>query len=207
MPCRCSKSICKPERSRRRIKTGYLVGARRKNINTVGGASPSTVAVGSRAAYVSNATNDTISVIDTAKNEIVSQIELNVPGLEALRGVLPFGLDLSPDEAKLYVACAGLNAVAVVDTAAGTLEGYIPAGWFCSFVQVAKGGASCSSPAPKASARGPTAGADSCRPSAARIPATSCKACSQRVDVPDTPTTGRIHAASRGEHLPPAKSG
>ena len=40
-----------------------------------------------------------------------------MPGLEDLRGVLPFGLDLSPDESKLYVACAGLNAVAVVDTA------------------------------------------------------------------------------------------
>ena len=67
-----------------RIKTGYLVGARRHDINTVGGASPSTVAVGRQFVYVSNATNDTISVIDVATNEIVGQIELNVPGLEKI---------------------------------------------------------------------------------------------------------------------------
>src|SRR5262249_28165625 len=100
-----------------KIKTGYLVGARRNNINTVGGASPSTVAVGRQFAYVSNATNDTISVIDAASGKIGGHIELNVPGLKEKRGVLPFGIDLSRDEATLYVACAGLNAVAVVDTA------------------------------------------------------------------------------------------
>ena len=54
------------------------------------------------------------------------QIELNVPGLEELRGVLPFGLDLSPDESRLYVACAGLNAVAVVDTDRAKARGLHP---------------------------------------------------------------------------------
>jgi DNA-binding beta-propeller fold protein YncE len=123
-----------------KLKTGYLVGAKRKNINTVGGASPSTVAVGKRFAYVSNATNDNISIIDVTSNQIVAHVELNVPGLEEQRGVLPFGLDLSPDESKLYVACAGLNAVAVVDTKSRKLEGYIPAGWFCAFVRVSRDG-------------------------------------------------------------------
>ena len=39
-----------------KIKTGYLVGQHRDDINTVGGASPSTLVVGERFVYVSNAT-------------------------------------------------------------------------------------------------------------------------------------------------------
>ncbi len=168
-----------------RIKTGYLVGARRKNINTVGGASPATVAVGRRAAYVSNATNDTISVIDTTKNKIVSQIELNVPGLEGLRGVLPFGLDLSPDESKLYVACAGLNAVAVVDTAASKLEGYIPAGWFCSFVQVSKSGRELFVSSAKGLGSGPNGGKGFVAPERGSHPGDIMQGLFARVEVPD----------------------
>ena len=168
-----------------RIKTGYLVGARRKNIDTVGGASPSTVAVGRRAAYVSNATNDTISVIDTTKNEIVSQIELNVPGLEGLRGVLPFGIDLSPDEAKLYVACAGLNAVAVVDTAARKLEGYIPAGWFCSSVQVSKSGRELFISSAKGLGSGPNGGRGFVAPERGSHPGDIMQGLFARVDVPN----------------------
>ncbi len=170
-----------------RIKTGYLVGARRKDINTVGGASPATVAVGRRAAYVSNATNDTISVIDTAKNEIVAQIELNVPGLEALRGVLPFGLDLSPDESKLYVACAGLNAVAVVDTAARELQGYIPAGWFCSFVSVSKSGRELFVSSAKGLGSGPNGGRGFVPPERGSHPGDIMQGLFARVDVPDAP--------------------
>ena len=168
-----------------RIKTGYLVGARRKNINTVGGASPSTVVVGRRAAYVSNATNDTISVIDTDKNQIVSQIELNVPGLEGLRGVLPFGLDLSPDEAKLYVACAGLNAVAVVDTAARRLEGYIPAGWFCSFVRVSRSGRELFVASAKGLGSGPNGGRGFVPPERGSHPGDIMQGLFARLDVPD----------------------
>ena len=50
-----------------------------------------------------------------------------MPGLERLRGVLPFMVALAPDESRLYVACAGLNAVAVVDLKTRKLAGYIPA--------------------------------------------------------------------------------
>ena len=45
-------------------------------------------------------------------------IALTVPGLEGQRGVLPFGLALDDEAGRLYVACAGLNAVAVVDARA-----------------------------------------------------------------------------------------
>lgn len=168
-----------------KIKTGYLVGARRKNINTVGGASPSTVAVGKRFVYVSNATNDNISVIDVAKNEIVTHVELNVPGMEDLRGVLPFGLALSPDESRLYVACAGLNAVAVVDTGAQKLEGYIPAGWFCAFVRVSLDGRELFVASAKGVGSGRNGGRDFIPPARGSHPGDIMQGLLQRVAVPD----------------------
>jgi len=122
----------------RRVKTGYLVGAERDDLLTVGGASPAAVAVGRDAVYVANATNDTISVIDPASGEIVADIELTVPGLEGWRGVLPFGLALDDEAGRLYVACAGLNAVAVVDARARRVDGYVPAGWFASLVALSR---------------------------------------------------------------------
>jgi len=119
-----------------RVKTGYLVGAERDGRRTIGGSSPGGVVAGRERVYVSNATNDTITIVDAESGEAAGQIDLDVPGLEGLRGVIPFGLALSPDERRLYVACAGLNAVAVVDTGRRAVEGYIPAGWFTSEVAV-----------------------------------------------------------------------
>ena len=120
-----------------RIKTGYLVGVDRDDITTVGGASPGALVAGRARIYVANATNDTITIIDTARGASVKEIALTVPGLERLRGVLPFGMALTADETRLYVACAGLNAVAVVDLAHDRLAGYLPAGWFPSMVSLA----------------------------------------------------------------------
>ena len=79
-----------------KIHTGYLVGAERDDIRTVGGASPGALAVGRRHIYVSNATNDTVSVLDAATGARLAEIELNVRGLETLRGVLPFSVALTP---------------------------------------------------------------------------------------------------------------
>jgi YVTN family beta-propeller protein len=168
-----------------RIKTGYLVGVKRNDITTVGGASPSTVAVGEQFAYVSNATNDNISVIDTQKNEIVTQIDLNVPGLEDKRGVLPFGLGLSPDESRLYVACAGLNAVAVVDTKSRQLAGYIPAGWFCAFVRTSRDGRELFIASAKGVGSGQNGGRGFVPPARGTHPGDIMQGLLQRVAVPD----------------------
>jgi YVTN family beta-propeller protein len=154
-----------------RIKTGYLVGVRRDDITTVGGASPCTVAVGHRYIYVANATNDTISIIDTAADRIVGEIELSVPRMAKLRGVLPFGVSLSPDEKKLYVACAGLNAVAVVDTDRRRVQGYIPAGWFCSFVRTSRDGRQLFVSSVKGVGSGPNGGRDFVKPARGTHPA------------------------------------
>ena len=47
-----------------KFKTGYQVGEMIEEIEVVGGASPNSIAVGKRFAYVTNATNDNISIID-----------------------------------------------------------------------------------------------------------------------------------------------
>lgn len=113
-----------------KFKTGYQIGEKVEETEIVGGASPNSIAVGNRYAYVSNATNDLISIIDTKRGKIKGDIQLKVdPRIDAFRGLMPFGLCLSKDEKNLYVACLGLNAVAVVDTKTRKVKGYIPTGW------------------------------------------------------------------------------
>ncbi len=168
-----------------RVKTGYLVGAERDGLRTIGGASPGGVAAGERWVYVSNATNDTITVVDAAHAGISGQISLDVPGLERLRGVIPFGLALSPDERHLFVACAGLNAVAVVDTARRAVEGYIPAGWFASSVAVSKDGRTLFVSSAKGIGSGPNGGRGFVDPGRGLHPGNIMQGTLQIVPVPD----------------------
>ena len=101
-----------------KLKTGHQIGELIEDIEVVGGASPNSIAVGKQLAYITNATNDNISVIDYRTQKIVKHIPIKVsPLLDKYRGLLPFGITLSKDEKKLYVALFGFNAVAVVDIA------------------------------------------------------------------------------------------
>src|SRR5262249_57046321 len=90
--------------------------------------------------YVANANSDTVSVIDTGKDEVVETIKCRP------QDRLPFGsganaLALSPDEKTLYVANGTNNCVAVVRLgakaseaeglpAASALAGLIPTAWY-----------------------------------------------------------------------------
>ncbi|HLO82048.1 MAG TPA: YncE family protein, partial [Chitinophagaceae bacterium] len=62
----------------RKYKTGYQVGEIIEDAEVVGGASPNSIAVGKKYVYVSNATNDVISVIDHQQQKIVKQIPIVV---------------------------------------------------------------------------------------------------------------------------------
>ncbi len=115
------------------VRTGLPLGG-----NIMGGSSPSGVVATSRLVYVSNANQDSITVIDTHSLERVEDIELRVPGRESLRGILPIGMSLAADGKWLLVAEAGINAVGVVEVASGKVIGHIPAGWFPTRVQVSK---------------------------------------------------------------------
>jgi YVTN family beta-propeller protein len=113
-----------------KFKTGHQIGQMIEDAEVVGGASPNSVAAGTKAAYVSNATNDNISVIDYETRRIISHIPITVDKrIDRYRGVLPFGLTLSSDEKTLYVALLGFNAVAVIDTRTEKVRGLIPSGW------------------------------------------------------------------------------
>ena len=85
-------------------------------LNIIESLSPNSIAVGSKYAYVTNATNDNISVIDYKNRKIISHIPIKVDKrIDRYRGLLPFGITLSKDEKTLYVALLGFNAVAVID--------------------------------------------------------------------------------------------
>src|SRR5262249_15937798 len=59
-----------------------------------------------------------------------STIELRIPGLESLRGVLPIGLTAYEPNHWLLVAEAGINAIGIIDPREARVLGHIPAGWF-----------------------------------------------------------------------------
>ncbi|HEX9957134.1 MAG TPA: phosphoesterase, partial [Fibrella sp.] len=118
-----------------KLKTGVQIGdlaAERmiEEAEVVGGSSPNSVVVGSRYAYVSNASNDNISIIDYRSRKLAGIIPLKIdPKLDRYRGMMPFGLTLSKDEKTLYVALLAFNAVAVVDVPTRKVRGLIPTGW------------------------------------------------------------------------------
>ena len=113
-----------------KFKTGHQIGHMVEDAEVVGGASPNSIAVGSNLAYVSNATNDNISILDYKNHKIIGHIPIKVdPRIDHYRGLLPFGLTLSRDEKTLYVALLGFNAVAVIDVQSQMTKGLIPSGW------------------------------------------------------------------------------
>ncbi|MBV9852148.1 MAG: hypothetical protein JO250_20980 [Armatimonadetes bacterium] len=104
------------------------------------GAHPAGLIVSGTTLYVSNAHSDTISVIDTGANTVSRTISVRPDAfvadptlktaLASLPGVSPLGLALSPDGRTLYAALGDMNAVGVINLAAGKLMGYIPTGWY-----------------------------------------------------------------------------
>ncbi len=113
-----------------KFKTGYQIGEMVEGAEVVGGASPNSIAVGKQFIYITNATNDNISVIDFKNHKIISHIPIKLDKrIDKYRGALPFGITLSKDEKTLYVALLGFNAIAVIDVATKQTKGLIPAGW------------------------------------------------------------------------------
>ena len=122
-----------------KFKTGFQVGEMIEDAEVVGGASPNSIAVGKQFAYVTNASNDNISIIDYKNHKITGHIQISADKhIDKYRGLLPFGITLSKDEKTLYVALLGFNAVAVIDVATKTTRGLIPAGWGPTRVQLSK---------------------------------------------------------------------
>lgn len=120
-----------------KYKTGYQIGEMVEGAEVVGGASPNAIAIGTQYAYVSNATNDNISIIDYKNHKIVGAIPIQLNDtIDKYRGYLPFGITMTKDEKTLYVALLGFNAVAVIDLQLRKTIGFIPSGWGTSKVKL-----------------------------------------------------------------------
>ena len=120
-----------------KIKTGFLVGEKIEDFPAIGGSSPNSVVATDQYIFVSNGSNDCVSVIDIQTQSVIKNIGLNPePILGNLRGLIPFGLAPSPDKNRLYVAESGINAVGVIDINSLTVLGHIPTAWFPSKLAV-----------------------------------------------------------------------
>jgi len=139
-----------------KIRTGIPVGE-----ESVGGSSPGAVVAGRRKVFVSNANQDSITIINARTNRVEKTVVLRpAASVEGLGGVLPFGLTLSPDEEVLYVACAGINAVAMLDAKTGMVKSYLPTAWFPVRVAVSPDGNTLYVANAKGFGAGPNGGPD-----------------------------------------------
>ncbi|HLP94357.1 MAG TPA: hypothetical protein VK168_09995 [Saprospiraceae bacterium] len=130
-----------------KVKTGFLIGEKIEGIPAVGGASPNSLVATDKFVFASNGNNDCISVINPIKGEVVQNIFLKpLPQLSKHRGVIPFGMALSPDQSRLFVAESGINAIAVIDlkpladNQPAKVIGHLPVGWFPSKIAVSPDG-------------------------------------------------------------------
>lgn len=135
------------------------------NTPVVGGAAPSGLVAKDKEVYVALAHEDAVAVIDADGHSLKAQIPLSpFAGPEfqdregnALRGVMPSGLALMAN--RLYVTEAGINALAVVDTASRRVLGHLPVGWSPSAVLVSPDNAMIYVANSKGKGTGPNAGA------------------------------------------------
>src|SRR5262249_57391053 len=79
--------------------------------------------------YVANGNKDSVSVIDTKSNRVSATFPIQ-PFTRIVAGIAPTALALSPERSVLYVACGGINAVAVLDASTGNIRGLISTGWY-----------------------------------------------------------------------------
>jgi DNA-binding beta-propeller fold protein YncE len=112
-----------------------------EGIPAVGGSSPNSIVATEKYVFISNGTNDNITVLDASDHKVLKHIKLTInDNLNHLRGIIPFGLCLSTDEKRLFVTESGINAIAVIDIPTLSLIGHIPAGWFPARVKAMPGG-------------------------------------------------------------------
>lgn len=113
---------------------------------TVGGGAPTGIAVDADSVYVSLSHQDSVVKITPDGTAILAETALTPftgpafldPQGHPLRGVMPSGLAVR--DGRLYVAESGIDAVAVLSTAAMTVLEQIPAGWNPSAVQLSPDG-------------------------------------------------------------------
>jgi YVTN family beta-propeller protein len=91
--------------------------------------------------YVANGNSESVSVIDTQTNALISTFALQ-PFAQKVRGIAPTAVAVSSDGGRIYVACGGINAVAVLNSRDGAIAGLIPTGWYPNSVTLSPDGRS-----------------------------------------------------------------
>jgi YVTN family beta-propeller protein len=133
--------------------------------SAIGGASPTGVVASADRVYVSLAHEDSVAVVSADGGKLLDEIPLTpFRGADfldrtgrPLRGVMPAGLALGKQ--RLYVAEAGIDAVAVVDTTANRVLGHLPVGWFPTAAALSPDGALLYVANTKGKGSGPNGGA------------------------------------------------
>ena len=144
-----------------KTKTGTLIGQMVEDFPAVGGSSPNSLVCNDHYLFVSNGNNDNITVLDIQKHTLVKNIPLSPdPRIQKYRGIIPFGLAISPDGKRLYVAESGLNAVGVINTSSLEVIGHIPTGWFPAKLKVSPDGRQLIVANAKGYGSGPNGGAN-----------------------------------------------
>ncbi len=124
-----------------KTNTGHLVGEALEDFPAVGGSSPNSIVATNSHVYVSNGSNDSITVINRETGEREDDIDLVLDeSSRNLRGLIPFGMTLSQDGETLYVAEAGINAIGVIRLSDGEVLGHIPTAWFPSKLAISPDG-------------------------------------------------------------------
>ncbi|NVO19799.1 MAG: bifunctional YncE family protein/alkaline phosphatase family protein [Bacteroidetes bacterium] len=124
-----------------KIKTGNLVGQMVEGFPAVGGSSPNSIVATNNYVFISNGNNDMITVLNVRNRKMVSNIRLSPDHrIDRLRGIIPFGLAVSPDSKRIYAAESGINAVAIIDAEHLKVLGHIPVGWFPAKLKVTPDG-------------------------------------------------------------------
>lgn len=145
-----------------KLRLGQPVGTSPRGV--VGGAAPSALVSSGTHVYVALAHDDAVAVLTPEAHALERTIALT-PFTGAayldkqgrpLRGVMPSGLALHGS--RLYVTEAGIDALAVIDTATGRLLGHIPVGWNPSAVIASQDGRTLYVINTKGRGTGPNAG-------------------------------------------------
>jgi YVTN family beta-propeller protein len=123
-----------------RIKLGGK-GKVMQNVRT--GLHPSGMALHdkSKRLFVANANSDTVTVLDSRTLKRLENITVHLMPRRRAFGSAANDVAVTPNGKKLYVACAGINAVAVVALGVGKngrsrMEGFIPTAWYPGAVKL-----------------------------------------------------------------------
>jgi len=111
------------------------------DMKVIGDTHPSAIAIvrggGKELLYITKSNSDAIAIMDLKGNKIANVEFPLIPPVtaltKALHGTYPNAIVVSPDNTRAYVAEAGINSVAVLDTrnpASPVLIGRIPTDWY-----------------------------------------------------------------------------